>query len=315
MTAPFDIIQEGKFSPPAEKSTQHAAFFGRTLPRVFTNLEESAPYFEVDKGLAAAANVALCLGQPLLLTGEPGTGKTQFAYYLAWRFGAKGYKPYVLPVKSTTTSRDLLYSFDTVAYFRTKAEDVTDKEKQFFTRGPLWEAFEDINQGLPAVVLIDEIDKAPRDFPNDLLFELDQYSFSIPELKKTVSRTDPNKPPPMVVITSNSERRLPEPFLRRVIFHHIEFDLAIVRKAVEGRRKAFTHINDDTIDRVLVHLENIRKNNRIKKLPATAELLSWLRALDAAKTPNDKIATTVQPGNLPFLTTLLKDTDDLAALK
>ncbi|NUN15977.1 MAG: MoxR family ATPase [Myxococcales bacterium] len=310
MSSAFEIIVPNHKHP-----VQAERFFGRRIPPGHHDLAESAPQFEMNADLARAVNVALSVGQPLLLTGEPGTGKTQLAYFLAWTFGAADKKPYVLPVKSTTTSRDLLYSFDTVAYFRTQAEDVHDKEKQFLVKGPLWRAFEDLDKCIPAVVLIDEIDKAPRDFPNDLLFELDQFEFRVPELNKIVKRQNKETPPPFVVITSNNERRLPDPFLRRTIFHHIEFQEDIVRKAVHNRKKELPNLTDDLIEKAIRHLMKLRENKRVRKPPATAEFLAWMRVLDTAQVDPKELDPAVPLHQLPFLVTLIKDREDWKALR
>ncbi|MCA9526423.1 MAG: efflux RND transporter periplasmic adaptor subunit, partial [Myxococcales bacterium] len=163
-----------------------------------------------------------------------GTGKTQVAHYVAWYFEVPLFS---LHVRSSTTASDLLYRFDTVAYFHAayaSGGDAQLSKADFVDRGPLWHAFEAPHR---PVVLVDEIDKAPRDFPNDLLHVLDQHRFVVAETGAEV-RLKADAPPPLVVITSNSERRLPEPFLRRCIFHHIEFTPALLEKAVAARARA-----------------------------------------------------------------------------
>jgi MoxR-like ATPase len=254
--------------------------------------------------------VALAVGAPLLLTGEPGTGKTQVAFYLAWFFDIEDHL-YPLYVRSTTTVEDLLYRFDAVAYLHA-ANDPARRgdgisKADFVERGPLWRAYE---AGGPAVVLLDEIDKAPRDFPNDLLNVLDQHTFHVPEAGQTVSRGD--SPPPVVVITSNSERRLPEPFLRRCIFHHIEFTEELLRRAVEARIGDFPNLTSEVREAALERFLDLRGHD-LRKKPATAELLVWLTLLSARG--GVTVETLRGPlRSLPALAALVKDRDDLARL-
>ena len=208
-----------------------------------TSFADDARCFVPDEKLVTAIQTAVAVGEPLLMTGEPGTGKTQAAYYAAYKLGLE---PVIhFQVKSESTARDLLYHFDTVQYFHdahfeksmnNDAIPHLDKYR-YIEKCPLWEAFEYSDQtGQPAVLLIDEIDKAPRDFPNDLLHELDKMEFTIAEL-----RNDPRakvcsekRIRPLVFITSNSERRLPEPFLRRCVYHHIRFNDTLIERAVEA---------------------------------------------------------------------------------
>jgi MoxR-like ATPase len=169
----FDLIDPHRSEPLGS-----AELARRQPPKGLHDLRASAPLYQVDSKLADAINVALALGAPLLVTGEPGTGKTQLGYYLAWYFGLE--QPFELAIKSTTVFQDLLYRFDTVAYFRDGRVGTGSLDKeQFVSPGPLWQAIEKVNAGEPAIVLLDEIDKAPRDFPNDLLRELDQFRFVV----------------------------------------------------------------------------------------------------------------------------------------
>ena len=258
-----------------------------------------------------AVNVALAVGAPLLLTGEPGTGKTQVAYYLAHHFGIPD-RLFPLFVRSTTTAEDLLYRFDAVAYLhaasdpRRREEDLP--KRRFVARGPLWRAY---GADGAAVVLIDEIDKAPRDFPNDLLNVLDQHAFRVPETDARVSRGD--APPPVVVITSNSERRLPEPFLRRCVFHHIEFTEELVRRAVRARQSDFPDLPNAVRDAAVERFFELR-GRELRKKPATAELLVWLTVLSARGDVTLAQVRDCRPGELPALAALVKDRDDLALL-
>lgn len=268
--------------------------------------EAAAAAYLASPELIDCINTALAVGAPLLLTGEPGTGKTQAAYYAAHRLGVGA--PHKLDVTSQTTVHDLFYEFDRVAYFHdAQVEKQRPDRTRYFTPGPLWRAFERSQQGETAVVLLDEIDKAPRDFPNDLLNALDQHEFTIRELARTV-RADPRRPP-LVVLTSNSEKRLPEPLLRRCIYHFIPFDEAQVRKIVQQRRDFLAEdapVHEAAIQRFL----ELRRLPGLRKKPATGELLLWLTVLSARQGLRaDHLAGPLR--ELPALFCLIKDRDDL----
>lgn len=234
----FELLNPGDRS-----DSRRIALGRRTLPESLGSHSEAAQHYQPDADLVDAVNVALAVGAPLLLTGEPGTGKTQVEHYLAWYFGIRE-NLFPLYVRSDTTAEDLLYYYDAVAYLHAANDPAKEGQEisrgEFVERGPLWKAFESEQ---PAVVLIDEIDKASRDFPNDLLNVLDQHRFYVPEKDLSVSRGE--RPPPIIVITSNSERRLPEPFLRRCIFHHIEFSEELLRRAVDARLGDFPSLSRD----------------------------------------------------------------------
>lgn len=279
----------------------------RTLPPALHNLEESAKFFQLDAQLQTAINMALAVGAPLLLTGEPGTGKTQVAWYLGWYFAIPVFS---YQVRSTATADDMKYDFDAVAYLRNaQQKDVAEQPRHtFLRRKALWQAYD---CPTPSVLLIDEIDKAPRDFPNDLLLELANHRFQHPFLDETI--TPKFSAPPIVVITSNVERRLPDAFLRRCIFHHIELTEQLVGNAVQARAGDFPRLDAAARDEALARFWEIRRNDQIQKPPSTAEVLVWLAILSAQGiTASQLKGARVQ--DLPGLTALLKDKDDIERL-
>jgi MoxR-like ATPase len=307
--------------PTAPAANRRDLFSSRPIPPALGSLREAARFFQPSDDLVAAVNVALSVGAPLLLTGEPGTGKTQVGHYLAYYFGLPPEGPgepdprfFQLDVRSTTTAADLLYQFDTVAYFHAAHDPVRDKSApldrgQYIRPGPLWKALE--AKG-PSLVLLDEIDKAPRDFPNDLLGVLSESRFHVPEQDRWVDRP-PGQPPPFLVITSNSERRLPEPFLRRCIFHHIEFTEELLRRAVAARRADYQGLDERTIGTAVERFLELRTRN-LRKKPATAELLVWLAVLAAQGGATADRLSNCALGQLPALSVLVKDQDDFRAL-
>ncbi|MEM7677359.1 MAG: MoxR family ATPase, partial [Myxococcota bacterium] len=176
------VRAEDNKAPSPDDKARHARrqrLVEREIPMSLSNHQTAAPYYQASDELEAAINTALAVGAPLLLTGEPGTGKTQVAFHLAWYFGLDiETEVFRLDVRSTTSFKDLLYDFDAVRYFHAANDPRRQQESleraDFVTQGPLWRAFE--HDG-PSIVLLDEIDKAPRDFPNDLLHVLDQNEF------------------------------------------------------------------------------------------------------------------------------------------
>ena len=305
--APFQLV-----NPQAPPPKRRELLAQRELPRALSSHRDAASAFRPGPALCAAINVALAVGAPLLLTGEPGTGKTQVAHYLAWYFECQD-SLYQLDVRSTTTAEELLYAFDHVAYFHAAHDPGRAGQPiargDFVVRGPLWRALE---HGGPSIVLLDEIDKAPRDFPNDILGVLDQHRFLVPEIDKWIERR-PGAPPPLWVVTSNSERRLPEPFLRRCVFHHIELTEALLRSAVAARRADYRELGDDVINAALERLWELRGRS-LRKKPATAELLVWLAALAAQGGIEAARLRAAPLRELPALAALVKDRDDLQAL-
>jgi len=219
--------------------------------------------------LQVAVNAAIALERPILIKGEPGTGKTMLAYQIAKALE----KPlFTWHIKSTTTAQQGLYEYDAVARLRDSQlgdEKVYDIAN-YIRKGKLWEAFEASEK---IVLLIDEIDKADIEFPNDLLLELDRMEFYCYELQKVIKARNR----PIIVITSNNEKELPDPFLRRCFFHYINFpDLNTMQKIVAVH---FPDLSNHLVDRAIKTFYGLREVQGFKKKPSTSELIDWLRLL------------------------------------
>jgi len=283
----FDVFQEHTPSPIEDPKI----LARRPLAQKTRSLQRDAERFVPGEALATAIKTAICVGEPLLITGEPGTGKTQTAYYAAWKLRLGEVLHF--QVKSDSTAKDLLYHFDTVRYFqdanlrRIAVEDREDQteaaceaRKKYREKRDLWVAFEDAEiKGYPRVLLIDEIDKAPRDFPNDLLHELDQMEIYCPETNERVHVRPELRP--LVFITSNSERRLPEPFLRRCVYHHIRFSQSLLHEILQARRDEFSNLGQGFVDLAMDRFLALRDSGLIKP-PSASELLVWLRVVSIA---------------------------------
>ncbi len=219
--------------------------------------------------LTVAVNAAITLERPLLVKGEPGTGKTELARQVA---GALGLPIFEWHIKSTTKAQQGLYEYDAVSRLRdsqlgdARVHDVAN----YIKRGKLWQAFEADGK---VVLLIDEIDKADIEFPNDLLQELDRMEFHVYETGEMVVA----KHRPIVIITSNNEKELPDAFLRRCFFHYIRFpDVATMKRIVAVHHPG---IKDALLTAALTQFYEIREMNGLKKKPSTSEVLDWLKLL------------------------------------
>ena len=249
--------------------------------------------------LQEAVNIALALGKPLLIKGEPGTGKTVLAQAIAESLGRR---LITWSVKSTTKAQDGLYVYDVVQrlYDSQFGEAVDDIEK-YIKLGKLGEAFQSEEQ---VVLLIDEVDKADLEFPNDLLWELDRMEFYIPETKRTIQA----KVRPVVIITSNAEKELPDAFLRRCIFHYIQFpDQQQMERIIKVH---LGDVDDILLAQVLQAFYWLRSVRGLEKRPSTSELIDWVRALSLGGIDPDRIT-----GELPFLGVLLKKEKDVNLIR
>ena len=278
--------------------------------------------YVADDGLIRALEIAIALGKPLLISGEPGTGKTKLADFAAMQLaGQTGGqpnafldKPFVFNTKSTSVSTDLFYFYDAVSHFRSQhAETSTEQFIELKPMGlaiaqthglnsPDLDMIRKLNNLSPewikpdprsSVVLIDEIDKAPREFPNDLLNEIENYRFDIKEMNASVTRC-PGECRILVIMTSNSEKNLPNAFLRRCVFYHISFPdkeklLAIAKKRLTINNGTY----DDLILKAIDEFNSIR-SRAVNKKPSTSEFLDWINLLQYYKLLNNE---SFKPGN------------------
>lgn len=232
--------------------------------------EGTADYI-ADKDLMIAVNAAIRLERPLLVKGEPGTGKTELARQIA---AALGLELIEWSVKSTTKAQQGLYEYDAVSRLRDSqlGDERVNDVRNYIRKGKLWQAFE---AGRRVVLLIDEIDKADIEFPNDLLQELDRMEFHVYETNETIQA----RHRPIVVITSNNEKELPDAFLRRCFFHYIRFpDADTLARIVEVH---YPGIRKTLLSAALAAFYDIRQVPGLKKKPSTSEALDWIRLLVA----------------------------------
>jgi len=251
--------------------------------------------YVASESLRNAVNVMLALQRPLLIRGEPGTGKTLLAHSIAKSLDKK---LVIFNVKSTTKAQEGLYVYDTVRRLNDARFDDSDVMdiKKYIKLGKIGEAFASPEQ---VVLLIDEVDKADIEFPNDLLNELDEMSFNIPETGETIAA----KHRPIVIITSNAEKELPDAFLRRCIFHYIEFpDSEIMREIVNVH---FPDLRQELLGESIKTFYKIRGLDDLSKKPSTSELIDWIQVLTAAEVKPENISKEV-----PFINALLKKEAD-----
>jgi len=258
--------------------------------------------YVVTEDLKVAVNAAVTLRRPLLVKGEPGTGKTVLAYEIAKATGA----PLIeWNIKSTTKAHQGLYEYDAVARLRDgqlgdeRVHDISN----YIKKGKLWDAFQ--SPELP-VLLIDEIDKADIEFPNDLLQELDRMEFHVYETKETVTAAER----PIVVITSNNEKELPDAFLRRCFFHYIKFpDRDTMREIIDVH---FPDIQKTLVSKAMDIFYDVRDVPGLKKKPSTSELLDWLKLLMSEDMPLDVLQSKDPSKAIPPLHgALLKNEQDV----
>jgi MoxR-like ATPase len=303
-----------------------------------------------DEGLLKAFEIAVALGKPLLLSGEPGTGKTKFAHWAARKLsiqtdgqpGAFLPDPFIFPVKSTSLAGDLFYHYDAIGHFRSGAQKAAQYIRLEALGQAIAHAFDEgskdldtlvdignlkragrdsayVPQARSSVILIDEADKAPREFPNDLLHEIENYAFRIPELACGLSR--PRKGPCRIVtiITSNSEKNLPNAFLRRCVFYNINFPADKLLEIAKLKLQLGNAEYDAAINKAITEFMKLRDAATNKK-PTTSEFLDWLGVLQSngllkgGKFPPDGSNAEDSAIYQASMSTLLKTTDDLRSV-
>jgi MoxR-like ATPase len=252
--------------------------------------------------LMMAVNAAIVLARPLLIKGEPGTGKTQLAQEIARSLNRPLYEWHI---KSTSKAQQGLYEYDAVSRLRDSqlGDERVQDIRNYIVKGRLWEAFE---SDLQPVLLIDEIDKADIEFPNDLLRELDRMEFYVYETRELIRALHR----PIIIITSNNEKELPDAFLRRCFFHYIRFpDADTMRAIVEVH---FPGLKQELLSEALTRFFEVRETPGLKKKPSTSELLDWIKLLVAEDIDPEILRSSDQKKLLPILHgALLKNEQDV----
>ncbi len=268
----------------------------------FSSTEE----YVATEDLTLAVNASIKLQKPLLIKGEPGTGKTMLAEQVAESLGLRLIQWHI---KSTTKAQQGLYEYDAVSRLRDSqlGDDRVHDISHYIVKGKLWEAFDSSE---PVVLLIDEIDKADIEFPNDLLQELDKMEFHVYETQKTVSAIHR----PILIITSNNEKELPDAFLRRCFFHYISFPDA--KTMDEIIKVHYPTISEDLVKRAMEVFFELREIPGLKKKPSTSELIDWLKLLLADQIPLDVLQNKDSDNAIPPLYgALLKNEQDVHMLE